>query len=111
MEKVIILTLSVSVVIHTETFNHLRKKIFISIPASKRHLSQWYVEIDYFVIIQLANITKSMTLFTQITFFIQDKEYNALFDEYKVEGLSIGEFMTVSFVELATKIAQPHYCI
>lgn len=32
------------------------------------------------------------------------KKYNALFDEYKVEGLSIGEFMTVSFVELATKI-------
>ena len=32
------------------------------------------------------------------------KKYNALFDEYKVEGLSIGEFMTVPFAELAPKI-------
>lgn len=32
------------------------------------------------------------------------KKYNAFFDEYKVEGLSIGEFMTVPFVELAPKI-------
>lgn len=32
------------------------------------------------------------------------KKYNALFDEYKVEGLSIGEFMTVPFVELEPKI-------
>ena len=32
------------------------------------------------------------------------KKYNALFDEYKVEGLSIGEFMTVPFAELEPKI-------
>lgn len=32
------------------------------------------------------------------------KKYNALFDEYKVEGLSIGEFMTIPFTELAPKI-------
>lgn len=32
------------------------------------------------------------------------KKYNALFDDYKVEGLSIGEFMTVPFAELAPNI-------
>lgn len=32
------------------------------------------------------------------------KKYSPLFDEYKVEGLSIGEFMTVPFVELKSKI-------
>ena len=32
------------------------------------------------------------------------KKYSPLFDEYKVEGLSIGEFMTVPFAELKSKI-------
>lgn len=32
------------------------------------------------------------------------KKYSPLFDEYKVEGLSIGEFMTVPFVDLRAKI-------
>lgn len=32
------------------------------------------------------------------------KKYSRLFDDYKVEGLSIGEFMTVSFAELRPKI-------
>lgn len=32
------------------------------------------------------------------------KKYNTFFDEYKVEGLSIGEFMTVPFSELKSKI-------
>jgi len=35
----------------------------------------------------------------------QGKKYNKLFDEYKVEGLSIGEFMTVPFADLKEKIA------
>lgn len=33
------------------------------------------------------------------------KKYNKLFDEYKVESLSIGEFMTVPFADLKEKIA------
>lgn len=32
------------------------------------------------------------------------KKYNAFFDEYKVEGLSIGEFMTMPFVDLKSRI-------
>lgn len=32
------------------------------------------------------------------------KKYSPLFDEYKVEGLSIGEFMTIPFSELKSKI-------
>lgn len=33
------------------------------------------------------------------------KKYNKLFDEYKVESLSIGDFMTVPFADLKEKIA------
>lgn len=34
------------------------------------------------------------------------KKYNSLFDEYKVEGLSIGEFLTVPFADLMDKIVR-----
>lgn len=34
------------------------------------------------------------------------KKYSSLFDEFKVEGLSIGEFMTMPFSELKLKIAR-----